>query len=127
MPLSNGLKIFNIIGVVMFLSSAALQYNDPDPWVWGAIYLVGALLCALALRGKIYPPLYWIVGLLYASYAVWLFFSQDGVLNWLLQHQAENIAQSMKAEKPWIEATREFFGLMILLTTMLVNYRALYK
>jgi hypothetical protein len=42
-------------------------------------------------------------------------------LNWAEEHHAENIAQSMKATKPWIEETREFFGLLILISVLCVN------
>jgi hypothetical protein len=28
----------------------------------------------------------------------------------------------MKAEKPWIEDTREFFGLIILIVVLLIDY-----
>ena len=35
---------------------------------------------------------------------------------------AENIAAAMKAETPWIEDTREFFGLIILAGVLTVNY-----
>ncbi|MFN2440746.1 MAG: hypothetical protein ABR503_16195, partial [Chitinophagaceae bacterium] len=34
---------------------------------------------------------------------------------------AENIVQSMKATKPWIEETREFFGLLILIVAFIAN------
>lgn len=36
-------------------------------------------------------------------------------------HNSENIVQTMKATKPWIEETREFFGLLILITVLTVN------
>jgi hypothetical protein len=38
------------------------------------------------------------------------------------KHNAENIAHTMKAETPWIEETREFFGLIILIAVLLMNY-----
>jgi hypothetical protein len=43
------------------------------------------------------------------------------VLAWAQEHDAENIAQSMKATKPWIEQTREFFGLLILCVALVSN------
>jgi Transmembrane family 220, helix len=49
------MKIFNILFCILFIISAALQYNDPDPYVWMPIYLYGAALCWLAFRGKYYP------------------------------------------------------------------------
>jgi hypothetical protein len=43
------------------------------------------------------------------------------VLNWAGEHHSENIAQSMKAAKPWIEETREFFGLVIVMSVLVIN------
>ncbi len=115
------MKIFNILFCIIFLISAALQYNDPDPWVWIPIYLYGAILCWLAFRNKFYPTAY-IIGIIgFTAYAVYFFFTENGVLDWIQKHNAENIAMSMKATKPWIEDTREFFGLVILILALLVN------
>ena len=116
------MKVFNGVCTILFLIAAVLQYNDPDPYIWIPIYLYAAVLCFLAIRKKYYPSLYLIGILIFALYATYLFFAPDGVGDWLQQHNAENIAQSMKAEKPWIEATREFFGLILLIAALLVNY-----
>ena len=98
-----------------------LQHNDPDPLLWILLYLYGALLCFLSIK-KIYKPLLFVIGLgVYIAYAVILFFSNTGVLSWVNEHDAENIVQSMKAAKPWIEETREFFGLLLLITAVLIN------
>lgn len=35
----------------LFLFAAVLQYNDPDPLVWIAIYLGACVSCVLAARG----------------------------------------------------------------------------
>ena len=40
----------------------------------------------------------------------------------MTKHDAANIAGTMKAEKPWIEETREFFGLVILIAVLLIDY-----
>lgn len=115
------MKALNIFFVIIFLLSAGLQYNDPDPYIWMPLYLYAALLCFLALRKK-YKPAFYIAGLVvYTVYAIYLFFDKAGVLNWANEHNAENIAQSMKATKPWIEETREFFGLLIVIIALLIN------
>jgi hypothetical protein len=115
------MKALNIFFIVAFILSAALQYNDPDPYIWMPIYLYGALLCYLALKGK-YNRVLYIIGLIgYAGYGIALLFDKTGVLNWIQEHQAENIVQSMKATKPWIEETREFFGLLILIVALAAN------
>lgn len=115
------MRILNGVWVALFILSAILQYNDPDPYVWMPIYGMGAFLCYKAMQGKWLPRLYLIAFAFYIPYAAYLFFGADGVLSWWQEHQGENIAQSMKATKPWIEATREFFGLGLLMLALLLN------
>lgn len=116
------MKIFNLIFCILFVICAGLQYNDPDPWLWMPIYLYGALLCWFAFRGRYFGSAMLFGITAYAVYAVYLFFTDDGVADWMNQHNAENIAGSMKATKPWIEDTREFFGLCILSFVLLIDY-----
>ncbi len=116
------MKTFNIIFSILFVVSAGLQYNDPDPYLWVPIYLFGAFICFKAYKGKFYPRAILAATGLFIAYGIYLFFDKYGVMTWLTEHQAENIAQSMKASAPWIEETREFFGLLILIVVLLVNY-----
>ena len=115
------MKIFNILFCVLFLIFAGLQYNDPDPYIWIPIYLYGAILCWLAFRNQYYPKAYVAGIIIFAGYALYFFFTENGVLDWIQKHNAENIAASMKASTPWIEDTREFFGLVILIVVLLIN------
>ena len=115
------MKIFNILSAIIFVLFAALQYNDPDPYIWMPIYLYAAFLCFLAINHK-YSPVLYIIGLVgYFLYASYLFFDKSGVLNWAEQHDAENLVQTMKATKPWIEETREFGGLLIVMIALIIN------
>ncbi len=115
------MKIINGFFALLFILSAALQYNDPDPYVWMPLYLTGAYLCIQAIRGR-YPRVLYVVAMcVYAVYALYLMFDTTGVLNWFNKHDAENIAQSMKATKPYIEETREFFGLVLLMLVLGLN------
>ena len=116
------MKIFNLFMILIFLISAALQYNDPDPLVWISLYLYGAVLSYLAIRKRFDFFRYLAGFLVFSGYALYLFFAGDGVLSWLTEHNAENIVQSMKATKPWVEQTREFGGLLILLATLGLNW-----
>jgi Ca2+/Na+ antiporter len=84
--------------------------------------MYGAVLCWLAFRNKFFPKAYLVGIAVYFVYAVYLFFTKDGVIDWITKHNAEDIAATMKAEKPWIEDTREFFGLAILIVVLLINY-----
>ncbi|RTL58742.1 MAG: hypothetical protein EKK37_10470 [Sphingobacteriales bacterium] len=116
------MKIFNITWAVLFVLFAALQYNDPDPYVWVPIYLYGAFMCWKAARQQFYPKAYIAGILVYAVYALYKVFDQNGLIDWIKLHHAENIAETMKAEKPWIEESREFFGLLILIVVLLINW-----
>jgi hypothetical protein len=115
------MKYLNIIFIALFILFAAVQYNDPDPWLWMALYLYGAALCFFAARKKNYRTLNFLGIGVYSLYAVYLFFSESGVWSWITEHDSENIAHSMQATRPWIEKTREFFGLVILLLILGLN------
>lgn len=115
------MKIFNLVFAILFVICAGLQYNDPDPWLWIPIYLYGAILCGFAFRNRYYTTAMLLGITVYALYAMYLFFTDDGVVDWVTKHQAENIAGSMKASNPWIEDTREFFGLCILSFVLLMD------
>lgn len=116
------MKIFNIVFCFLFLVSAGLQYNDPDPYLWIPIYMYGVVYCWLAFKGNYHPMAYLIGSAVLLIYAGYEFFAPDGVLDWMNKHHAEDIAGTMKAENPWIESTREFFGLLILVGVMMINY-----
>lgn len=116
------MKFFNIFFCLVFILFAAVQYNDPDPYVWMPIYLYTAVLCGLAAANKFYPAAYWLGIIVYAVYACYKFFDDNGVLDWMRKHHAESLAQTMKAQTPWVEETREFFGLLILIAVLLTNF-----
>jgi len=116
------LKLFNIFFCIVFILFDAVQYNDPDPYLWMPIYLYTAVLCWLAFRNKFFPAAYLLGIAVYAAYAIYKFFDQNGVWDWITKHHEANIASTMKAEQPWIEETREFFGLVILIVVLLIDY-----
>ena len=96
------MRIFNLVFCIIFILFAALQYNDPDPYIWMPIYSYAALLCWLAFRQRYFPNAY-LVGISgYVVYAIYLFVAENGVWDWATRHNAANIAGSMKAEQPWI-------------------------
>lgn len=116
------MKIFNIFFCVVFIVFAALQYNDPDPYVWMPIYLYSAALCWLAYRNRFFPRAYLTGVAVYAVYALYKVFDTNGLIDWITKHHAQDIANTMKAETPWVEETREFFGLVIIIVVLLIDY-----
>lgn len=122
------LPVLNIIFFIAFIWFAWVNMNDKDAWLWVSIYMVAAVLCGLAAFKYYYPVIYIVAMSLYLLYAIKLFFVKDGVWDWMTKFKAQNIAATMQATKPYIENTREFFGLLIitgaLLMNLLVSYRA---
>jgi len=116
------MKAFNIFFCLIFIVFAALQYNDPDPLLWVPIYMYTAVLCWFAVRKRYFLKAYLFGIIVYGGYAIYKVFDPNGLLDWLNLHHAENIAETMKAQKPWIEESREFFGLVILTGVLSVNY-----
>ena len=115
------MRIFNLIWTILFILFAGLQLNDPDPWLWIPLYLLAAALCGLRYAGRPKRVLEQGAIMIYALYTLFLFFTSDGVIDWYDKHDAENLVQSMKATKPWIENTREFGGLMIMIVILSIN------
>jgi hypothetical protein len=96
--------------------------NDADAPLWVTIYGLAAVACGLAAFKLYFPIAYLLLIVFYLGYAVYLFFTKDGVRDWLLKYNRPSIAESMQATKPYIEKTREFFGLIIISTALAINY-----
>jgi hypothetical protein len=118
------LTILNCIFLVSFLLFAYVNLNDPDAWLWVTIYMVAAVCCGLAIFKKYYPVVYLAAIAFYLVYAVRLFFSTDGVLDWIRKYKTPSIVETMQATKPYIEKTREFFGLLIISGALAIDYFA---
>ena len=113
-----GLRLFALVCCLMFTAFGALQWNDPDPWLWMTLYGYAAFLCWMVYKGRILKTPIWIGMAVCLLYGAYLFFDTDGVASWFVEHDAENLVQTMKAEKPWIEKTREFGGLAIVFSVL---------
>jgi hypothetical protein len=107
---------------VMFSGFIFLQYNDPDPLLWMALYGYIAVLLALGIF-NIYNKFLIAAGLLiYFAGAIYLF---PSVIEWLTKENGKNFMQSMNNEKMYIEETRECAGLLICFAcTLLLIYPA---
>lgn len=116
------LILLNILFFIAFLGFAYVNLNDPDAWLWVSIYMAVAICCGLVVF-KIYFPLLWLgLTAFYLVYAAILFFVKDGVLDWIRKYKKPSLVETMQATKPYIEQTREFFGLLIIAGALLINY-----
>ncbi len=113
--------IFNYIFTVVFIVFGLLQINDPDPYVWIPIYGVVALICFFNARKKYDRCAHSGILECCVIYGINLLMKTDGVVDWFKDHDAENLVQSMKATKPWVENTREFGGLLIIAIVTSIN------
>lgn len=118
------LIILNVVFCISFLLFAWFNLNDKDSWLWVPIYLAASICCALAGFGIFYPIVYYVLCSFYLIYAIILFFTKDGVRDWIVKYDQPSITESMQATKPYIEKTREFFGLLIITAALLINYFA---
>ena len=107
-------KILNGLMAAAFLFSVAVQYNDPDPLRWMAIYGAAAVVCVLAVAGRwrwLAPA---IVGLVALGWAMTLMRDVIGKV-----HFGELFeAFEMKDER--VEVAREMGGLLIVAFWMAV-------
>lgn len=115
-------KLINIFFSIIFLIFTALQWNDPDPYLWMPLYLLSVGGCVLALKDMYLPRFYFATIAIYVGYAVFLFLTDDGVWSWMMQHNFQSLTGSMKAGEPWVENTREFGGLLIAIIVMCFNF-----
>lgn len=116
------LLILNVIFCLSFLVFAWFNLNDKDSWLWVPIYLAASICCGLAAFELYYPLIYLLLMAFYLIYASILFFDNDGVRDWMVKYNKPSITESMQASKPYIEKTREFFGLLIITVAIAINY-----
>ncbi len=118
------LSITNIILCLAFILFAYFNLNDSDAPLWVTIYLLVSVCCGLGTFKMYYPTPTLTLAVIYIGYAIVLYFSKDGVQDWWFKYNRPSISESMQATKPYIEKTREFFGLLIAGGALLLNYFA---
>ena len=102
------LKIFASLFAVLFLVSAGLQYNDPDPYLWYLIYGVAAVASVLYVFDKLPLWLAVLAGLLFIG---------GGIFSWPAQYEGVTIGGG---DINNIEEGREALGLFITSVVFLV-------
>jgi hypothetical protein len=110
------MKILNIILAIMFVGFAALQLNDPDPFVWILIYFTMTVACTMAAFNKYNRPLMAVQATVYIIYIALLW---TGVVEWLRSPDRSLLFDDLaKMQYPYIEETREVLGLLICLAVL---------
>jgi hypothetical protein len=111
--------IVNVVFAAVFLISAAIQLNDPDPLRWIVLYVAAAIACFAS--GRVRHG--WVLAAAVAGVSlVWA-----ATLSPILPEiRVDDLARTMKAENPRIELSREILGLFIVfawMTTVVVVTR----
>jgi hypothetical protein len=106
-------KVIALLLAVLFLFGLAVQYNDPDPLPWMAIYAAAALACILAAVGRL-PR--WLPAIVTLVAAVWAVALAPGVIG---QVNPLEMFEEFEMKSPQIEQAREMFGLLIIAVVML--------
>jgi hypothetical protein len=116
--LSKQNKIKNLILFILFVIFAILQLNDPDGKLWFSIYFIVSLIC-LYNTFKPVPKSILILSIIalmsYSAFHFSLF------IDYLNTENKEEIFGEMVYDKPYLEGTREFIGL--LLAALLIMYQ----
>lgn len=104
------LKFVHAVAVLLFLTMAVIQLNDPDPLYWFSVYAVVAWLAGGCFVGRRSAPVSRIaLGMVLAG----LLMSAPGAVDYMAAQDFSSIYGQMMAEKPYVEAAREFGGLAI--------------
>ena len=99
--------VFNSLFLLAYLLSAAVQYNDPDPWSWVALYLAAALMCIAWFRKRLrrwYAPMLLVVSL------VWIGTLLPSVAGKVSMPQ---LFESLSMKTRSVEEAREIGGLLL--------------
>jgi len=101
--------------------SAALQFNDPDPLYWIAVYAGAAAVIAATAIGHF--SRFW-AALVAGGAVAGMLMTAPGFLTWLGSGDYAALWGQMMAGKPYVEESREFLGLAIVLAALALCFRA---
>jgi len=108
------IRVMNVLMGCLFLLALVLQYNDPDPLRWMAIYGAAAVVCLLALRRRLRRWMPLVVGVVALAWAATL---APGVVG---RVSPRDLFREIPMGSTAIEEGREMGGLLIVAAWMLV-------
>lgn len=104
----------NVVFALVFVFSAVVQWNDPDPYVWVVVYGAAAAACVQAIRRRNRVWLPAAVGLVALAWAASF---APGVLG---EVEFLEMFGAFEMESVAIEESREMYGLLIVAGWMAV-------
>ncbi len=109
------MRVLNYAFAVVFFVMAGLQFNDPDPVYWVAVY-GGTGLVALSKALGRYSE-FW-AAIVIGAVVAGMINAFPGVLNFFEHGEFEEIWGPMMASKTYVESTLEFVGLLVALAVL---------
>ncbi|MEX0313957.1 MAG: transmembrane 220 family protein [Allomuricauda sp.] len=103
-------KIINFLLFALFGLFAFLQLNDKDGLLWFSIYAIVALVHLYATFKPLNRILLWGLLILLLIYCL---YHAPYLWEWLQVNHKSELFGEMVYEKPYLEGTREFLGLLI--------------
>ena len=113
-------KIIKALLGLLFLLFAFVQFNDPDPYVWIAIYGVVVLVFMLSLFKPLSKRA---IGFLMVALLLYACTFLPGFWQWLTKPEKAELFGEMIYDRPYIEQTREFLGLLMACGALFYLYR----
>lgn len=109
-------NIIRVILFLLFIYFAIVQLNDPDPIHWFTIYALIAVLFLVSIFKPIPKISIYILSLALLIYAGYHFLY---FIDFLQIDNKQELFGEMVYEKPYLEGTREFLGLIIAAAALL--------
>lgn len=109
----------SVFFALAFVASALVQLNDPDPFVWIAVYLAGAMFSALgAWRFPLQRAMALRVGIFGLLTLIWAGTNVPRALE--TRPPWDQVFSSMQMMSPGVEEARESLGLLLIAVWMFV-------
>lgn len=110
-------KLINLVMALLFLLSVVVQFNDPDPLLWIAIYALCAVACLLVFT----EYKHWIFPALVATLAiVWVISLVPSLYPHLADINWREVLGSVEMKSTQTEIVREIGGLLIAAAWMIL-------
>ena len=102
--------IINYVLFIVFSMFAFVQLNDPDPIHWVTLYGIVALVSLVSNFKKVPKSVIYILSLVLLVYAGFHF---SYFIDYLQIEDKKELFGEMVYEKPYLEGSREFLGLIM--------------
>jgi hypothetical protein len=102
------MKLINYSVAVLFATFVAVQFNDPDALLWVFLYGTPIVIAVFAAYHRLHRGVIWTA---LAICFVVMAFVTPGLIQFI--GSDIGIAQAMSDQRPYVEQTREFFGMTI--------------